>query len=293
MHQAAAAGAAAGDDLQRADHVFAAAGQGEEHFGHAAVLPFLHAHFVAQVVIDLVAVHVHAGGGGVGRALALAAAAADGGAGVFGGGLAGEHAGRLAPAGGAAPGGLAGGRPGLWQGEGLFGGGGGGLGFVGGDGVLGLSHAGGVDGRGDGGGDEGFERAGAFVGGFDAGGGHGGALVVLVGLADEVHLDPGAAGAAALGVGQGDLRGIQQRHHEQHVHQQARQRGDPAVPLSDIDVFPVQRARQRRARAAGRVAHVGVREWAGARKFMGEGAGWDEGTSSANIRIIWLEHYPS
>lgn len=270
MHQAAAAGAAAGDDLQGADHVFATAGQGEGQFGHAAVLPFLHADLVAQVVIDLVAVHVHAGAGGVVLAAAFAAAGAGGIAAVLGGGVLAEHAGRLAPLGGAAPGGLAGRGARLRVGQGLFGGSGLGGAFFFGHRVLGLGHAGGVDGRGDRGGHQGFERFGAFARGLDAGRRHGRALVVAVGLAQEVHLHPRAAAAAALGRGQFQLGGVQQRQHEQDVHQQAGQGADPALPLFDVDVFPVQRVEQRRARAAGRVAHVGVR--AGVeRDFIGGG----------------------
>lgn len=242
LHQAAAAGAAAGDDLQRADHVFAAAGQGEGQFGHAARLPFLYADLVAQVVIDLVAVHVHAGAGGVVLAVTFAAAAAGGVAAVLGGGVLAEHAGRLAPLGGAAPGGLAGRGLGLGVGQGLFGGGGLGGGLFFGHGVLGLGHAGGVDGRGDGGGHQGFEGFGSFARGLDAGRRHGRALVVAVGLAQEVHFHPRAAAAAALGRGQFQLGGVQQGQHEQHVHQQARQGADPALPLFDVDVFPVQRA---------------------------------------------------
>lgn len=263
LHQAAAAGAAAGDDLQGADHVFAAAGQGEGEFGHAAGLPFLHADLVAQVVIDLVAVHIHAGAGGVVLATAFAAAAAGGIAAVFGGGVLGEHAGRLAPLGGAAPGGLAGGRPGLGLGQGLFGGGRLGRGFFFGHGVLGLGHAGGVDGRGDGGGHQGFEGLGAFARGLDAGRRDRRALVVAVGLAQEVHFDARTAAAAALGRGQFQLGGVQQGQHEQDVHQQADQNADPALLLLDVDVFPVQRVEQRRAGAAWRVAHVGVRAWVG------------------------------
>lgn len=93
LHQAAAAGAAGGDDLQGADHQFAAAGQGKGDFLHALGLPFGDSQFVAQVVVDLVAVHFHAGGGGVALVVALALAGADGGAVVFGGGVLGEHAG--------------------------------------------------------------------------------------------------------------------------------------------------------------------------------------------------------
>lgn len=61
---------------------------------------------------------------------------------------------------------------------------------------------------------------------------------------------------------------MQQGQHEQDVHQQADQGADPALLLLDVDVFPVQRVEQRRARAAWRVAHVVVREEVG--ECMGE-----------------------
>lgn len=272
LHQAAAAGAAGGHDLQGADHQFAAAGQGEGDFLHALGLPVGDFQFVAQVVVDLVAVHFHAGGGGVALVVALALAGADGAAVVVGGGVLGQHAGGLAPLGGAAPGGWAGRGAVLGRGDGLLAGRGLGLGFVGGDGVFGFGGAGGVDGGGDGGGHQGLEGLGAFAGGLGAGGGHGRLGVVLGGVAQEVDLDPGAAAAVALGLGQFQLGGVQQGQHEEDVHQQADQGADPALLLFDVGVFPVQRVEQRRAGAARRVAHVGA--WAaGVGDFMGEKRG--------------------
>lgn len=269
MHQAAAAGAAGGDDLQGADHQVGAAGQGEGDFLHALQLPFGDLAFVAQVVIDLMAVHFHAGGGGVALLVALALAGADGAAEVFGGGVLGEHAGGLAPAGGAAPGGRAGRglRPG--RGDGLLAGRGLGLGFVGGNGVLGLGHAGGVDGGFDRGGDQRLEGFGAFAGVAGAGRGHGHALFVVGGFAQEVDFDTGAAGAAALGLGQLHLGGVQQGRHEQQVHQQAHEGADAALVPLDVPIFPVQRTQRRRARAAWRIGHAGGRE-SGEGDFMTE-----------------------
>lgn len=239
LHQAAAAGAAGGDDLQGADHQVAAAGQGEEDFLHALGLPFGDAQLVAQVVIDLVAVHFHAGGGGVALVVALALAGTDGGAHVFGGGVLGEHAGRLAPAGGAAPGRWAGRGAVLRWGDGLLAGRGLGLGFVGGDGVVGFGHAGGVHGGGDAGGDQGFEGFGAFAGVLGAGRGNGRVGGGVGGVAQEVDLDARAAGAGAFGLRQFHLGGVQQGGHKQDVHQQAHQGGDAALIPFDVDVFPV------------------------------------------------------
>lgn len=59
------------------------------------------------------------------------------------------------------------------------------------------------------------------------------------------------------------------------MHQQAHEGADAALVPFDVEVFPVQRTQRRRATAAGRVAHVGVRA-SGEGDFMGGEAG-DEG----------------
>ncbi|KTD15929.1 hypothetical protein Llan_2619, partial [Legionella lansingensis] len=67
------------------------------------------------------------------------------------------------------------------------------------------------------------------------------ALFVVGGFAQEVDFDAGPTGAAAVGLGQLHLGGVQHGGQEQDVHQQAHQGGDAALVALDVEVFPVKR----------------------------------------------------